>query len=79
MAYVSCHRDLENIIDNQISGENDQDDCRHNAQDNGKIHGIRKLCSHITPVDTEFDIIVFVLIIILITVFFQNGFQIVFD
>ncbi len=74
MPDISCHRDLENIVDDQISGENDQDDYRYDAEDNGKIHRIKKLRSHITPVDAEFDIIVFSRFIILKSVFCQNGF-----
>ena len=55
-ADVSGHRDLKNVVDDQIAGENHQNEHRRDRQNGVCIHDAGKLGGGIAPVDADAEL-----------------------
>ena len=76
---VVGHGDLEDIIDNQVSGEHNQQQHRRQRRQRGRVHVLGHLGSGVAPVHAGIHIIVLLPVLVLIAVVGQNGLDILFN
>ena len=54
---VPGHRDLEHVVDNEVTGEENQQEHSHDNRRRGRVHAVGQLGPGVAPVDPGIDVV----------------------